>query len=217
MTFADIPWLELALFVPLAGAFVVGRVRDAVVAARWCLVFTGVSLAGDFNVFLFPRMSLVLSGGYIGSNTESEFRDWVGEDDLPIYQTTEFQRVPLTAGLRLYPLPTGRKIGSYAWIPARVVPYVGGGAGLMWYQFRQSGDFVDNETLDIFFDELRSAGWTPTAEGFGGLTVTLSPRWSVVGEGRYTWAQDELSDSFEGFDPIDLAGLSVTVGASYRF
>ena len=103
-----------------------------------------------------------------------------------------------------------------AWIPATLVPYVGGSAGAMWC-FRQEGDFVDNETLDIFFDELESKGWAPTAEAYGGLSYTLSPRWTVSGEGRYTWASADLSNSFEGFEPIDLAGLSVTVGFSVRY
>jgi hypothetical protein len=179
--------------------------------------FIGFSGAADASIRLLPRIGLVLSGGYIGSRTNSEFRDWVGEDDLPITQTTDFQRVPLTAGLKLYPLPRGRTIGSYAWIPAKIVPYVGGSAGAMWYRFRQEGDFVDNETRDIFFDELESSGWTPTAEAYGGLSYTLSPRWTVSGEGRYTWASADLSNSFEGFESIDLAGLSVTVGFNVRY
>lgn len=179
--------------------------------------FIGYSGALDASIRLLPRVSLVISGGYVGSQTDSEFRDWIGEDDLPITQTTEFHRLPLTAGLKLYPLARGRTIGRYAWVPARIVPYVGGSAGAMWYRFRQSGDFVDSETLDIFFDELESKGWAPMAEAFGGVAYTLSPRWTVSGEGRYAWASAELSDSFEGFDPIDLAGLSVTIGASLRY
>lgn len=179
--------------------------------------FIGFSAAGDAGVLLLPRVELLASGGYTGSRSGSESRGFVGEDNLPIRQTTEFQRVPLTAGLRLYPLPRGRTIGSYAWLPARVVPYVGGAAGLMWYRFRQSGEFVDAESLDIFNEVLESSGWTPTAEAFGGVALSLGPRWSVTGEGRYTWASAELSNSFEGFDPIDLAGFAVTLGVSVRY
>ena len=64
---------------------------------------------------------------------------------------------------------------------------------------------------------VRGVSWAPTAQAFGGLAYSLTPHWSVTGEGRYTWARAELSDSFEGFDPIDLAGLSVTLGVSVRY
>ncbi|MBM3982729.1 MAG: oxidoreductase [Planctomycetes bacterium] len=42
MTFASIPWLELAVAAPLAGA--VARVRDPRAAARWCLALSGAGL-----------------------------------------------------------------------------------------------------------------------------------------------------------------------------
>jgi NADH-quinone oxidoreductase subunit M len=45
MTFASVPWLELAVFVPLAAAPVVGRFRDPLAASRWCLAFAGAGLA----------------------------------------------------------------------------------------------------------------------------------------------------------------------------
>jgi opacity protein-like surface antigen len=179
--------------------------------------FNGLSAFGDVGYRMLPRVDLIASVGYAGATVDSESRKYEGTDDLPIRQSTEFRRVPLTAGLRLYPLPRGRRVGSYAWIPAKVVPYVGGAAGGMWYRFRQQGEFVDEETLDIFDDTFSSEGWTPTAEAFGGLEYSVSPRISVTGEGRYAWADAELSSSFEGFDPIDLAGFAVTVGVSLRY
>jgi NADH-quinone oxidoreductase subunit M len=45
MTFVAVPWLELAVFVPLAGAPVVGRMRDPLAASRWCLGFAAAGLA----------------------------------------------------------------------------------------------------------------------------------------------------------------------------
>uniref|UniRef100_A0A7C2JXL6 Oxidoreductase n=1 Tax=Schlesneria paludicola TaxID=360056 RepID=A0A7C2JXL6_9PLAN len=41
-------WLELGILIPLAGWLVVGRLRDAVVARHWCLVFTGAALVCTF-------------------------------------------------------------------------------------------------------------------------------------------------------------------------
>ena len=56
------------------------------------------------------------------SSTQSEFRHWLDNNDLPIQQTTEFQRVPLTASLKMYLGPPGRSIGRFAWIPKRFAP-----------------------------------------------------------------------------------------------
>lgn len=180
--------------------------------------FYGFSAFGDLGLRVMPRVDLVASVGYIGRVARSESREWEGSDDLPIRQRTEFRRVPLTAGIRLYPLAPGRSVGSYAWIPARLVPYVGASAGAMWYRFRQSGEFVDEsfDPPDIFEDQLDSNGWAPTAEAFAGLEYTLTPRLALTGEGRYTWAEAELSNAFEGFEPIDLAGFAATIGVSFR-
>lgn len=179
--------------------------------------FNGFSGFADLGFSVLPRLDLTGTAGYIGSVARSESRRFEGTDDLPIRQRTEFRRVPLTAGVRLYPLPRGRTVGSYAWIPASLTPYVGGAAGGMWYRFRQEGEFVDEESLVVFEDVLESSGWAPAAEAFGGIEYTVTPRIAVIGEGRYTWARAELSNSFEGFDPIDLAGFAVTVGVSLRY
>ncbi len=38
------PWLELSVFVPLLGAICVGRLRDADLGRKWCMVFAGFTL-----------------------------------------------------------------------------------------------------------------------------------------------------------------------------
>jgi opacity protein-like surface antigen len=179
--------------------------------------FSGLSYGGDIGIRITPRLDLSLGASYVGSRTPSEFRDWVDNDDQPIEQTTRFERVPVAASAKLYLTPRGEQVGQFAWIPNRLAPYVGAGAGAMWYRFRQEGDFVDFQTLDIFYEELESQGWTPMAQGMAGVDVALTPRLALTGEGRYLWARDELSDMFEDFDPIDLSGFSATVGLSVRF
>jgi NADH-quinone oxidoreductase subunit M len=44
MSELHLPWLELAVFVPLLGALAVSRVRNADVARRWALVLSGLTL-----------------------------------------------------------------------------------------------------------------------------------------------------------------------------
>lgn len=198
-----------------AGSDLFDTVTDELTLSR--SDFIGFSAFGDLGYRVLPRVELLASLGYVGSSAGSESRRFEGTDDLPIRQTTEFRRVPLTAGVRLYPLSPGRQVGSYAWIPARVVPYVGAAGGGMWYRFRQSGEFVDEASLDIFNDTFDANGWAPTAEAFAGVQYGLTTRMALTAEGRYSWADAELSSAFEGFDPIDLAGFAVTLGVSLRY
>jgi hypothetical protein len=179
--------------------------------------FSGLAGGGDLSFRLAPRVDVMLSAAYTGRVKPSEFRDWVGTDDLPIEQRTRFERAPVTANLKLYLLPRGRTIGSFAWVPAKVAPYIGAGGGAMWYRFRQQGDFVDYETLDIYNDFLQSDGWAPVAQALAGVDVSLTPRFALNGETRYAWSHARLGESFVDFDPIDLSGLSATVGLSIRF
>lgn len=178
--------------------------------------FSGPSVGADLSIRLTPRIALGLGAAYTGVNARSEMRDWVDEDDRPIEQTTQFQRVPVTADVRAYLTPRGRSVGRFAWVPARYAPYVGVGGGAMWYRFRQQGEFVDFKTLDIFGDELESSGWTPMAQALAGIDISLSPRFVLTGETRYSWAKAELSSSFQDFDRLDLSGLSTSIGISIR-
>jgi hypothetical protein len=179
--------------------------------------FDALTFGTDLAIRLSPRVDLFFGGSYAGEKTPSEFRNWVDQNNLPIQQTTSFVRLPLTAGLKAYLTPRGRSIGKYAWIPARYALYAGAGVGAMWYRFRQTGDFVDYQTLDVFPDQMESEGWAPTAQGLLGLEVSLMTRLAVSVEGRYTLARADLSKDFQGFNPIDLSGASATVGLAVRF
>lgn len=173
-----------------------------------------------FGAFLAFRLSgrndLVFDAGYSTTSRNSEFRDWVDQNDLPIQQTTSLRRIPLTVGLRHYITSRGRSIGRFAWIPARRALYVGIGGGMMEYKFRQTGDFIDFTTLNVFDDEFVSQAWTPVATASAGLDLGVGLNTMANVELRYTWAQGPMSSDFVGFDRIDLSGLALTAGLSFR-
>lgn len=179
--------------------------------------FSGARVAADLGVNLSPRLQLVLGSAYSATATPSEYRDWVDNNREPIEQTTTFARVPVTASLKAYITPQGRQIGKFAWVPTKLAPFVGAGGGGMWYRFRQEGDFFNADTYVVRTDQLDSRGWTKTAHAFAGIDFSLSPRFALTTEGRYDWAEAELDQQvFLGFDPIDLSGLSATVGIHVR-
>lgn len=179
--------------------------------------FSSPTVEAEVQIALRPRLALLLGTAYAGTERSSEYRDWEDSDDRPIEQTTTFERVPVTGSLKAYLTPPGEAIGELSWVPARYAPFVGAGGGGMWYRFRQSGDFINMRTFVVSPDELTSTGWSRTAHAFAGVDVSISPRIAVTTEARYTWAETELDEQvFEGFEPIDLSGISASVGIHLR-
>jgi hypothetical protein len=97
------------------------------------------------------------------------------------------------------------------------VPYVGGGGGVLWYQFQQEGDFVDETTLEIFPAHLKSSGWTPTVYAGGGADIHVFKSAFLTLDLRYSWAKPDLGRDFVSFDAMNLSGLLVTAGLQWHF
>jgi opacity protein-like surface antigen len=179
--------------------------------------FSGMTLGAEAAYALNSRIDLSVDVGYSRASSGSEFRHFEDNNNLPIEQVTTFERVPLTANLRFYLTEPGRRVGRLAWIPNKVVPYVGGGAGMMWYRFRQQGDFVDFQTLNVFPSDIVSDDWTQTVNGMAGVDISLSPLVALRAESRYVWAKAPLNRAFfTGFNRIDLSGVQATLGLTFR-
>lgn len=179
--------------------------------------FSGGLVGADIAFRASERLDLVLSFANASSSTRSEFRDWVGEDDLPIEQETTFTRRPFTLSGRYFFKDRGRSVSRFAWIPNSVTPYVVAGTGVMWYEFSQDGDFVDFDDLGIFTTRFTSDGWGIMGLGGAGVELSLSPRAVLNFEGRYEFSSGELSQDFVGFEDIDLSGFQLSVGLGVRF
>jgi hypothetical protein len=180
--------------------------------------FNAPAIGVDLEIALSPRASVVTGFDFSQASKDSEYRDFVDNQRLPITQTTRLRELNLSGSVKFALTPRGREISSRAWIPAAATPYVGAGGGVLRYQFLQFGDFVDVNTanLEIFTDTLRSQGWTPSAHVFAGVDVRVWRRMYVSGEARYLWSNATPSRDFD-FDSIDLAGLKATVGIHYLF
>jgi len=178
--------------------------------------FSSATFGTDLAIPVSRSNDIVFDAGLTSVSRRSEFRDWVDQNNLPIEQTTSLRRVPLTVGVRHYLSPRGRSIGRFAWIPAVRTTYIGLGAGLMNYRFRQVGDFVDFQTLKILPDEFTSNAWTPVLHALAGAELSLGRFIMVTGEARYTWARGPMGQDYVNFNRIDLSGVSVTTGLSFR-
>lgn len=172
----------------------------------------------DIGFSVGRRSEIVLGVGRSSSSARSEYRDWVDNNDLPIEQTTSFQRVPITASVRYFLGDRGRQIGSVAWIPARFTPFVSAGVGMMSFRYEQNGDFVDSQTLGVFSDQLRTTGWKSVLQAGAGAQWSLNQRMNLTGEVRYlhgTGSGDANGGDFYGYK-VNLSGVSTLIGLTFR-
>jgi hypothetical protein len=179
--------------------------------------FNAPGFAADLSIALTDRLDV--QGGFELSRMSqgSEYRDYVDNLLQPIEQTTWLSTNHVMGSIRYSLTPKGDAISRLVWIPKRFVPYVGGGAGVVFYEFRQSGDFVDFQDFGVFPDTFLSSGWTPTVHAFGGVDVKLYRSLYGTVQGRYTYGAATLSSDFIDFDPIDLSGFRLSAGINVLF
>ena len=181
--------------------------------------FRQKGFAVDVGLPVSSRIDALAGLEYASTNTASEDRQFIEDDGKPIQQRTSLTQFNLTGSLELALLPRGRPVGQFVWIAAPVTPYVGGGAGLLWYRLEQAGDFVDalDPELTIFTAQLFSEGWTLSSHVFTGADIKISRRIFLTGEARYVWASAPMNLDYTGFEPIDLSGLRVSGGIQFVF
>lgn len=200
-----------------AGSDIFDFVRTHLTVDRRAFDAPGV---GADVAFAVTRQADIAAGfEFSQASAPSEYRAFVDNDRRPIEQTTRLRAANVSGGVRLALVPRGTAVSRLAWIPRRVVPYVGAGGGMLWYEFTQIGDFIDvrSPNLAVFSGVLTSTGWTPSAHALAGVDVRVQRRTFVTVETRYLWAAARLQRRFEGFDPIDLAGLRVSAGINVLF
>ena len=179
--------------------------------------FNAPGFAADAGFAVTHRADAVIGLEFNQAKTDSEYRDFVDNDRLPINQTTRLRTLALTGSLKFALVERGLEVSRLAWVPKHVVPYVGAGGGALRYELLQFGDFVDFQTSRIFSSTFTSTGWAPVAQTFGGVDVLVLKRVYVTIDGRYQWSNATLSNTWVDFDPIDLAGFKLAAGASVIF
>lgn len=179
--------------------------------------FRATDLSADVGITLSRRADVVTGLGFTSSAVGSEYRRFVDNNRLPISQDTRLRTVGLTGTVRMALWDRGRQVGQLAFVPRRVVPFVGAGGGALWYRLEQQGDFVDFVDLSVFESQFESRGWAPTAHVLTGVDVRVARRLNVTVDARYQWAAATLNSTWVDFDPIDLSGARVTAGVNVVF
>jgi hypothetical protein len=179
--------------------------------------FNAPAIGADVGIALGPRLHAVIGVDFSQAGATSEYRRLVDNNRLPISQRTRVREVNLSGNLKFALSERGRDVSRFAWVPRSVVPYVGAGGGMLWFEVQQTGDFVDFVDLSVFSDVFRSRGWTPSAQVFGGVDIRVYRRLFVTFDGRYLWAAGDLGSDWIDFEPIDLAGFRLAAGINVLF
>ena len=179
--------------------------------------FNAPAIAADLGFVVTPRIDAVAGMEFSQAKKVSEYRRFVDNNRLPINQTTRLRVANLTGSVKIALVERGRGISRLAWVPRDVVPFVGAGAGALWYSLDQTGDFVDFADRSVFDGTFRSKGWTASTHVFGGIDVRVFRRAFVTLDGRYQWAAATLGSTWVDFDPIDLAGFRLSVGMNLLY
>ena len=164
-----------------------------------------VSFGLDYLLPLNRHFSLQFSGtGYAGDMTQS-YRGFVDNFGDRIRHDTTLGIASGTIGVVVHPL------GS----DAPFSPYIGAGGGSYFWTLEEEGDFIDSND-DIFFATYKDEGVAFGYYYLVGVEAPITRSMSIFGEGRWTQADDELSDDFESFGDIDLSGRTFLVGLSWN-
>lgn len=167
---------------------------------------------------LSERVELLVAVEGSSATASSQSRSPRPGSTLPVRQTTAFTVEPVgTVALRYYLVPPFRWIEGTGWVaePSRV--FLGGGLGMLAYQVRQQGEFVDDVNGRTFAADFASRGAGRTGYLSAGIEVPVVSRLGVLLEARYQWANAPLAGSLASFQQVDLSGLRLSVGVQRRW
>lgn len=195
--------------------------------------FQDTNFGFAYEYFLSRQMSLVINIDGYTKQKLGFYKDFVGYSDpdgewaYPHYYQGDYvpshifnvSITPLQASLKLAPL--GRR--------GKFLPYIGGGVGIYLWNVKLQGDMIDfsDEWYDvtegvtiypIYLTDAREENKVKVGyHVFGGIMIPVAQRISLEAEFKYNKATGTFTDAFQGFDPFDLGGYTVSLGLNYWF
>jgi len=172
----------------------------------------GWSGSAGYDHFLNEHFSIGGSISGYSQHTSIQDNSFVHLDNSPIFRTVHLEIVPTE--LNLHALPVGRNVP--------VIPYLGGGVGIYYWQYSESGDFVMNRNSPnpyVVHGYAYSDGWDPGWHAEAGVQIPVSRYATIMAEYRYFHAHGKLDvHSFDpAFGPLDLSSSQVSMGVSFWF
>jgi len=172
----------------------------------------------SFGVPVARHFDVQFSLQYYSGETDVRYRDIFTISDGAVEQHHHLWLLPQEITFRFLLIPRSSPGGHLY----PIVPYIGGGAGGLYWDYFEDGQFADdveNPTF-VFHDEREERGLTGAVHAVAGLEIQFSRESAMFFEGRYRWAHDGLGGDFDAsgdLDDLDLGGLSLTAGFTWRF
>lgn len=164
-----------------------------------------ISFGLDYLLQLNRHLSLQFGGTLYSADTTQSYRDFVDNFGDRIRHDTSLGIASATVGVLFHPLGAS----------AQISPYFGVGGGSYFWTLEEEGDFIASDD-EIFFANLKDEGVAFGYYYLVGVEAPITSSLSIFGEGRWTQADDELSDDFESFGDLDLSGRTILVGLSWN-
>jgi opacity protein-like surface antigen len=172
--------------------------------------WTGWAGGIAYNSKIANNLEIGVSLDGYGKTLHTSYADYTNDAGGEIRQSLELDVVPLAVSLRM--VPTSRR--------ARLAPFVEVGADVVFYEYKEFGDFIDfqshQDPLPIYSDAFKSSSAAPGFHVAGGLKVAINDDFSVVGQYKYLFAEHDMDEDFSGLR-IDLSGGMATLGLNIRF
>ena len=171
--------------------------------------FEDTSVGIDYIRLLGGRLGLMSSLAVSEGGATQSYLGFVDETGAEILHTTDLDVASFSLGL----------LWNLARRDARIVPYVGLGAGFYSWTLNETGDFIDFDTPDreIFFGSFEQDSTTFGMYWQAGLEAPVASNWSIFADARWQRAKDDLEGDFAGLGELDISGRSITFGASVSF
>jgi len=169
--------------------------------------FRDAYYAMEYEFFANKQLSLSFETGHYKHEEYSMYRDYEYDDGSPIYQNLSLRINSFEINLKMYPIGHRK----------RIVPYIGGGCGLYAWKYEQWGDFIDFEEETISEGYAESDKLSIGFNGRAGIVFKIRRSFGISLEARYLYLKDDLSSYFEGFEKLDMSGLTFNFGVNFFF
>jgi hypothetical protein len=169
--------------------------------------FNGATFSGEWLVGLGDMFDAGIGVGFYQRTSPAIFTAFVDQNNNDIEFDQKLRLVPITATIRLLPL------GHHA----PVQPYVGGGVGITYWRYSESGAFVDfQNNNNIFRDVFTASGTKAVPVVLAGVTFPLGAV-GIGGEIRYQGGKADLTTDWPPGTTVNLGGMNYLFVVNVRF
>jgi hypothetical protein len=193
--------LKLGLFIPSLNSdlWEINQENLAFSQDEMMEIYYGI----EYEFFLGKYFSFTFEGNHYSKNIYTQYSDFTYEDNSPILQNFSLRISGLEIGFKLYPI--GHRQTFF--------PFIGAGGGIYAWKYEQWGDFIDFVEDTVITDSYAySKSYSPGVFAKAGVVFRFRRSFGISIETRYLYLKGNLSSLFEGFESLDLSGISFNMG-----